>query len=65
MESASRGLNMPITVFPLSMIIRDTVQNFAVNIWPHMLVTLRTIVFGLVCGVPLGIFLALSFLSLN
>lgn len=61
-ESASRGLNMPITVFPpLSMIIRDTVQNFAVNIWPHMLVTLRTIVFGLVCGVPLGIFLASIF----
>lgn len=61
-ESISRGFKIPITVLPpLSIIIRDTIQNFVVNIWPHALVTIRTIVFGLICGVPLGIILASIF----
>ena len=55
-------LKIPRTVFPsFSSIIVYTIRNFAVNIWPHALVTIRTALLGIICGVPLGILLAAVF----
>ena len=61
-ELGVRIFQIPRTVFPaISSILSLTVQNFAVNIWSHMLVTIRTALIGMLCAVPLGILLAAVF----
>jgi ABC-type nitrate/sulfonate/bicarbonate transport system permease component len=61
-ESLTRLLNIPRTVFPpFSSIIIKTINNFSVNIWSHVLVTVRTVLLGMIIAIPLGIFLAAIF----
>lgn len=61
-ESLTRLFNIPRTVFPpFSSIIVKTVNNFSVNIWSHVLVTLRTVLLGMLIAIPLGIVLAAIF----
>jgi len=61
-EASTRLFNIPRTVFPsISSIIILTIKNFPVNIWSHMLVTIRTALLGMLIAIPLGILLAAVF----
>jgi len=61
-EASTRLFNIPRTIFPpISSIIIQTIDNFAVNIWSHVLVTIRTVLLGMVIAIPLGVLLAAVF----
>lgn len=66
MELIVRGLDLPKTVLPApSQIIVALVTNFRVDIWPHLLWTLRIIGLGLLIGIPLGLLFAAVFSQFN
>ena len=62
LELIVRTLKIPRTVLPApSSIMIALVTNFRMDIWPHLLWTLRIIGLGLLIGIPIGLLLAAIF----
>ena len=61
LEIVIRVANIPRLVLPTpTAIIVETIKDFA-HIWPHLLISLRTIILGFLISIPLGMLLAAIF----